>query len=104
MNKQNDYAQICIGCCQINSQNSKTLPLICPRINMPCMAIEPKYLMPKISEEMVTFLGEVNKDSEKVRIPIDCKYIDQDFVKTRCSAFSDLAKQGNKTIYTMQAY
>lgn len=104
MNKQNGYVQICVGCCQINSQNSKTLPLICPQINMPCMAIDPKYLIPKISEEMVIFLGEVNKDSEKVRIPIDCKYIDQDFVKTRCSAFTDLAKQGNKTIYTMQAY
>lgn len=103
-NYENGYVQICVTCCQVNSQNSKTLPLVCPKINMPCLAIDPKYIIPKISEEMVIFLSEFNEGNGKARIPIDCKYIDSDFVKTRCNAFTELSKLGNKTIYTMKAY
>ena len=103
------YIQICIPCCQINSQNKKTLPLICPRTNMPCFAIEPNYLIPEISEEMEKFLIKFNaKNSQNanfdLRIPMDCKYISQEYLNTRYEAFNKLAKEGNKFIYTMPVY
>lgn len=101
---QNGYVQICVGCCQLNSQNRKTLPLKCPKTNMPCFAIKPEYLIPKPSEEMVAYLASYNGGSREIRLPLDCKYIDESFVRTRCEAFQDLAKKGNKTIYTMEAY
>ena len=104
MDYQNGYVQICVGCCQINSQNRKTLPMLCPKTKMPCFAIRPDYLIPKPSKEMIAFLAQYNGESREIRIPIDCKYIDGDFVRTRCEAFQDLAKKGNKTIYTMEAF
>lgn len=101
----NEYIQICIGCCKLNRENSKTVPLICPKTNMPCFAFEPKYLIPEVSEEMISFLEKFNiNNKENPRVPIDSKYISKHFVNTRCEAFEMLAKKGNKTIYTMEAY
>ena len=102
----NGYVQICVSCCKLNQENSKTLPMICPQTNMPCFAINPKYLIPTPSMELVSFIegfNMVNK-SDKPRLPINCKYIDENFVSIRCKAFDELASKGNKTIYTMEAF
>lgn len=106
MDMINEYVQICVSCCKINCENSKTLPLVCPKTNMACFAINPQYLIPKISEELCQFVStyqELSKD-EKPRLPISCQYIDQNFVNSRCEAFEKLATEGNKTIYTMDAF
>ena len=100
----NDYIQICVACCKINKENSKTLPLICPQTKMPCFAIEPQYLIPEPSEEMICFLEGFNNNNTQPRVPINSKYIDKNYIDTRCAAFDDLQKKGNKTIYTMNAY
>lgn len=106
MNYKDGYVQICVACCKLNKENSKTLPLICPKTNMPCFAIKPDYLIPKISEELICFAESFNitNKKDKTRLPIECKYIDKNFIDTRCEAFDDLASKGNKTIYTMETY
>ncbi len=106
MNENPEYVQICITCCKINNENKKTLPMICPKIQMPCLAIEPKYLIPKIDENFIKYLAGYNiaHNTKENRVPIDSKYIDKNFVESRCAAFDDLQKKGMKTIVAMEAY
>lgn len=99
MERQNEYVQICVACCKLNRENRKNLPFICPKTNMPCFAIDPKYLIPEMNEKMLDMVS-----NNKSRLPIDSEYIDKHFVDTRCEVFEDLAQKGNKTIYTMKAY
>lgn len=106
MDYQNGYVQICVACCKLNRENSKTLPLVCPKTNMACFGINPKYLIPQISKELCQFVDIYQRENklDKPRLPINSRYIDKSFVDTRCEAFEDLAQKGNKTIYTMEAY
>lgn len=73
---------------------------------MACFAINPQYLIPEISEELCQFVSTYQEPSnnEKPRLPIRCQYIDQNFVNSRCEAFDKLVAEGNKTIYTMDAF
>ena len=73
---------------------------------MACFAINPQYLIPEISEELCQFVSTYQEPSnnEKPRLPIRCQYIDQNFVNSRCEVFEKLATEGNKTIYTMDAF
>ena len=93
------YVNICVGCCKINSENRKTLPFMCPSTKMPCFCINPSELS---SPEKIDDL--IKRLSPDGRIAIDSEDIDQHFVQTRLDAFEDLAKKGDKTIYTLPAY
>ena len=96
--------KICVTCCQINSQSRKSLPFICPRLQIPCLAINPAWLSTeeKLKEMMLEISSRASDDPE--RIPMDSRIIDREYVESRCRTFDTLQKAGNKNIYRLEAY
>lgn len=102
----------CLGCCKINKENRGTLPFFCKKIQMPCMAIESKYITTEQGNiELMEFAFKWNKINEKatyeavtsMRIPMDSEYIDKQFVNRQIGAFDKLVENGEITIFDLES-
>ena len=110
----------CVGCVKLNSENRKTLPVICPNSGMPCFAVLPKYVTMESEKDNVEYSRFVLQENgleiedllrgiqeeqvKNLRIPMNCKYIDPNFISTNLKVWRELEEQGDNTIYIMEAY
>lgn len=101
----------CIACCQINSYNSKTLPLYCPANHHKfCKALNLEKILDtngSLSKEFIAYLKQFDQKSIcliNYRYPIDSTYVCADFIQYNCKQFLILQKVGNKKIYVGNAY
>lgn len=68
----------CVGCIKGNYNSGKgDVPLLCPRINMPCFAISPVQL----DETLKAYGIEFNERDTGARIRIENKSIDKEFIQ-----------------------
>ena len=98
MEKYNqDYIAICIPCCKINKENSKTLPNICPKTQMPCLAFKQSVIA---DHKMVMNLFF----NATGRVEMDGEFIDNEYVEECCANFEKIRKIQGNWICTMDAY
>lgn len=90
MIKDKKYA-MCILCCHHNLQ-IKSLPCLCPQTGMPCLAINQKWT--EESNLLIFIIGldseECNRsitDNEEPRVPMESKYINQDFIRQMINVY-----------------
>lgn len=78
---------ICITCVKHN--HNKTFPVVCPRMKMPCMAIDPKYIQLGTPNPIEKLAPGINSEG-RVTTP----YIDPSFVQTMLKNFETLKAKG----------
>lgn len=98
----------CVACCHINGQNKRTLPPICPSLDVACLAIVPKWLE---RENLLDFMVGIDKhecnrdtwDIEPPRVPMDSEYIDKEFLERMEQSFKEYQDKGIR-VELMESY
>lgn len=99
----------CVACCYINGQNKRTLPCLCPSLDMPCFAIVPKWV--ENENNLLDFMvgisnHECNKDiadEDEPRVPMDSEYIDKAFLDRMEQSFKECQSKGIR-VEIMESY
>jgi len=99
----------CVACCYINGQNKKTLPCICPSLDMPCLAIVPKWVNDE--ENLLDFIIGLDKhecnrdigDNDDPRVPMNSEYIDKAFLDRMEQSFKECKDKGIR-VELMESY
>ena len=78
----------CVVCAHTNEMKSKSFPVVCPNLQMPCMAIDSKYVLNEEEAEKMIQVAAKNKG----RAPME--YIDQTFLKNMRDGYHTILKSG----------